>query len=210
MAKKQRARRSFSESIESTAAGFAIRLSPVGISRAGHGSFWVGLCFCAGIAILATCFAVFPHLGATHKGVYVPPTHQPMPWFAWAFIAFFGVVSVAITLFGLSLGTRKAVIELAGETLRIEEKGFLSSHCAQWTRNELKAIQTGPSGFSVGGTAKRGRSATGGKSIQQLHVYLADGQRLRFLTGRDADELDWVAEQLRNGLSLTMVAYDGG
>lgn len=195
--------------LEKTSKGFRLFLPAVGVSRAGHGSFWVGLCFLVGVAIISACFLIFPHLGETHKGVYIPPSHQPMPWPARTGMAFFGVFSLAITFFGLSMGRRTAIIEVDADALSIAEKGLVSHRRSRWTRGELRAIQVGPSGFSVGRTKKTGRAGAAGKSIQQLHVYLQGGQRVRFLTGRDYKDLDRIAEQLRNALHLSSTDYDG-
>ncbi len=67
---------------------------------------------------------------------------------------------------------RSDVIEVAGDSLLVREKGLFGSRMRQWKREELKAIQSGPSGISVGSTRKTGRSGVAGFSIEQLHVYL--------------------------------------
>ncbi len=199
-----------------TADGFQLTLPPVGVLRAGHGSFWSGLCFCAGIAILSVVWVLIAIAGAgegeTRNGVYTPPDpNRPLlPWQMWAGMAGFGLVSLATTMHGLSLGTRSAVIEVAGDSLLVREKGLFRSRSYQWSRDELKAIQSGPSGMSVGGGGKAGSTRSGkGLSIQQLHVYLKDGRRIRLLTGRDDTELDWIATQLRAALRTGKTKYEG-
>ncbi len=202
--------------IARTAEGFQLTLPPVGISRAGHGSFWVGLCFCAGVVVISVAWVLIAVAGAgvgqTRKGVYTPPDpNRPLlPWQMWAGMAGFGLASLATTLHGLSMGTRSAVIEVAGDSLLVREKGLFRSRTYQWSRDELKAIQSGPSGWSVGSTRRTGRSGVAGYGINQLHIYLKDGRRIRLLTGRDDTELDWIAAQLRVALGTTTTAYDGG
>ena len=137
------------------------------------------------------------------------PNRPLLPWQMWAFLIGFGLISLALTLHGLSMAVRSAVIEVAGDALQVREKGMFRNRTLRWNREELKAIQSGPSGMSVGSTAKAGRTHAKGFSVRQLHVYLNDGRRARLLTGRDDKELDWIAAQLRTALSATMTTYDG-
>jgi hypothetical protein len=194
---------------ELTKDGFRFVLTPVGITRAGHGFFWVGLCFCLGITVITASFLLLA-TGNSDGGVDSFDQLQSLPLLAWVVLGAFWVVSIWAALFGASMGIRSGVIEVAGNSLRVREKKLLSRRQHQWTNNELIAIQTGPSGFSVGRSKKTGRSGAAGKSIQQLHIHLSDGRRLRLFTGRDADELDWISSELRQALNLTHKAYDGG
>ncbi len=196
-----------------TAEGFQLTLPPVGVSRAGHGLFWVGLCFCGGVAIISVSWVLIAGAGSTHKGVYTPPdpNRPPIPWQMWAGMAGFALASLATTMQSLSLGRRSALIEVAGDSLLVREKGVFRSRTYQWSRDELKAIQSGPSGMSVGAGGRKAFSTRSGKgfSIRQLHVYLNDGRRARLLTGRDDQELDWVAAQLRAALRTGETKYEG-
>ncbi|MBA3753610.1 MAG: hypothetical protein H0X01_05625 [Nitrospira sp.] len=198
-----------------TAEGIQLTLPPVGVLRAGKGSFWSGLCFCAGIAILSVVWVLIAIAGAgegeTRKGVYTPPDpNSPLlPWQMWAFLIGFGLISLAVTLHGLSMAVRSAVIEVAGDALQVWEKGMFRNRTLRWNREELKAIQSGPSGMSVGSTRQAGRTHGKGFSVRQLHVYLNDGRRVRMLTGREDEELDWVAAQLRAALRTGTTKYEG-
>ncbi len=194
-----------------TAEGFQLTLPPVGVSRAGHGSFWSGLCFCAGVAVLSVVWVLIASAGETRNGVHIPPDpNRPLlPWQMWAGMVGFGLISLALTLHGLSMAVRSAVIEVAGDALQVREQGMFRIRTLRWNREELKAIQSGPSGMSVGSTAKAGRTHGKGWSIRQLHVYLNDGRRVRLLTGGDDKELDWVAAQLRAALRTGKTKYEG-
>lgn len=197
--------------MEPTASGFQLTLPPVGVSRAGHGLFWIGLCFCGGVAIISVAWVLIAGAGSTHNGVYTPPdpNRAPIPWQMWIVLIGFELAGLALTMYGLSLGMRSAVVEVAGDSLLVREKGLFGSRTRQWKREELKAIQSGPSGMSLGSTRKTGRSGVAGFSIEQLHVYLKDGRRIRLLTGRDERELDWIAAQVRSASGATTATYDG-
>ncbi len=197
--------------IAQTPEGFQLTLPAVGVRRAGHGSFWVGLCFCAGVAVISVAWVLIAGAGATLKGVYIPPdpNRPPLSWQMWAGMVGFGLISLALTLHGLSMAMRSAVIEVAGDALQVREKGMFRNRTLRWNREELKAIQSGPSGMSVGSTAKAGRTHAKGWSIRQLHVYLNDGRRVRMLTGREDSELEWVAARLRAALGTGTTEYEG-
>lgn len=110
--------------LDRTAEGFRVKLPPVGVSRAGHGLFWIGLCLCAGVAIISVAFVLIAGAGETRKGVYIPPdpNRAPLPWQMWVCMAGFGLVTIAMTLYGLSLGVRSAVIEVAGDVFEFIPK----------------------------------------------------------------------------------------
>ena len=194
-----------------TADGLQLTLPPVGLARAGHGLFWVGICFGAGVALMSVLWVLIAGTGSTHKGVYTPPDPKgaPIPWQMWAGLAGFAMVSLALALCGLSMAVRSGVIEVAGDSLTLREKGLFRSRTLQWNRQELKAIESGPSGMSVGPRRRTGRSGAGGYSIYQLHIYLSNGLRIRLLTGRHEKELDWIAAQLRGALRVGRTKYAG-
>jgi hypothetical protein len=177
-----------------------LNLAPVGVSRAGHGLFWIGICFCCGVAVISAAMLIFPHIGGTHKGVYVPPSHEPMPWPVWVVMGGFAVVSIAVLVAGINMGIGRGTIDADERTLRIEQTGLFGSRCIEWAVDQIVAIRAEPTGFSVGGTKKRGavtRSGVHGHSIYALYVDLNSGRTVHFFTGRDAQELCSIAAQLR-------------
>jgi hypothetical protein len=184
-------------------ASLRLELAPVGIRRAGHGFFWIGLCFCAGVAVIGAAMLILPHVGGVHKGVYVPPSGQPLPWPAWVIMGAFAAVSIAALLAGIHMGISRASIEVRERALRVESRGLLGTRRRSWRSGEIAAIAARATGLSVGGTKKRGgvsRSGVHGKSIVALYIDLTSGSSVRLLSGRDGDELDAVAAQLREAV----------
>ncbi len=106
--------------------------------RAGHGLFWVGVCFCAGVVVIGVAWVLIAGAGETRKGVYTPPdpNRAPIPWQMWAGMAGVGLASLAVTMCGLSLGMRRDGIEVAGDTLLVQEKGLFGSRMQQWKRED--------------------------------------------------------------------------
>ncbi|MEA2709358.1 MAG: hypothetical protein QOF78_1959, partial [Phycisphaerales bacterium] len=180
-----------------------LELGRVGVSRAGHGLFWVGICLCAGVAVIGAAMLIFPHVGSTIKGVYVPPTHKPLPWPAWALISAFAVVGVGVTVSGINIGIRRAVVEVRGDTLLIDQTDLFGTRRFELRVDDIAAVDAGATGLSVGGTKRRGgvsRSGVPGRTIDALYICLSSGRAIRLLMGRDGRELDAIAARLRAAL----------
>jgi len=45
--------------------------------------------------------------------------------------------------------------------------------------------------------------------VDELHIYTADGARLRFFAGRPTSELESLAAHLREALTVGTKPYDG-
>lgn len=115
----------------------------------------------------------------------------------------FFIASAAITLLGLNMGVRRASIEVNADTLRVRQLDLLCSRRYEWLRGDIAAVRVAGTGFSVGGTKKRGGvgcSGVHGHAIAALYVDLTSGRTVRLLTGRSAKELHAIAEQLREAL----------
>lgn len=179
-----------------------LELVPVGISRAAHGLFWVGICFCIGVAVIGMAMLVFPHIGSTVKGVHVPPTHEPMPWPVWVGMGAFAAVSIGVTLGGINMGMRRAVIEVRGDRLSIEQKDLFGTRRMQLRADEIAKVDARATEISVGGTRKRHGvdRVVKGKSIHALYIDLKNGHTIRLVMGRDRNELDAIAAQLREAV----------
>ena len=186
-----------------------LKLDPVGISRAAHGLFWVGFCFCTGVAVIGTAMLVFPHVGSTVKGVYHRPSGQALPWPAWAVMGTFAAVSVGVAVAGLNMGVRREIVEVRDGALSIEQTDLFRTRQLKWPASKVVAIDARATGLSVGGTKQRGgvsRSGVHGRTIDALYVDSADGRSVRLLTGRDGAELDAVAAGLRDAIGCGSVA----
>lgn len=195
--------------IEVMGGGSRIVLPRPGLSRAGHGMFWVGICFCIGIAIITAAFVIFPRLGSTEGGVYTPPSNESVPALVIIVLGAFWLVSLGTVLFGMNMGLRRGVVEVTGESLRIQQISPFSNRLVELPRGRITAVQRGATGLSIGSTRRAGRSGAAGKGVDELHIYTDDGARLRFFGGRETSELELVAAHLREALAVGTRRYDG-
>ncbi len=196
--------------VETTQEGWRIELPRLSLFRAGHGLFWIGLCFCLGSAIISAAFIILPQVGSTEGGVYTPPSHEPMPTVFFVAIGLLWTCSLGTTAFAINMSVRRDDIELTANSLRINQVAPFLSRLAEIPRSSIAAIQRGPSGLAIGGTKETSRSGAEGKGVDQLHIYTNEGKRLRFFTGRTTSELEALATFLREKLGVSVKKYDGG
>jgi hypothetical protein len=103
---------------------------------------------------------------------------------------------------------RQGSFEITDQLLRVEQVSLLRRRRGEWPRERIVAVQTGPSGFTLGGgTRSTGVAVRGGMRIAELQVHLTDGNRIRLFTGRCEAELDWIAGQLRQALHVGTKMY---
>jgi hypothetical protein len=83
------------------------------------------------------------------------------------------------------------VEERAGRALLISQRSYFGVKQRGWQREELRTITCGPSGMEVNE-----------QPVMELQITPASGGTESFFTGRDEDELRWLARLLRESLEL--------
>jgi hypothetical protein len=208
--------------IDHTAQCFRLTLPAVGLGRhrkevpwvPAQSLFWVGGILCFVAAILTVFFLALPHL-ATHnaaggKPVVYGPNELVVPWPVWAGLAGFWGVCVAGILGSLNLCRCHGIVEVTDGVLRVRQSSLFGCRQQEWPHDQVAAVQTGPSGFTVGGgTHANYHTVPGGIPVAELHLYLKDGRRVRLFAGRSADELDWIAMELRQALQIGQTKNSG-
>ncbi|MBN9118692.1 MAG: hypothetical protein J0I06_05970 [Planctomycetes bacterium] len=105
---------------------------------------------------------------------------------------FFLLVGLALILAAVHYGRKRAVLAVVGDRLLTFETGPLGSRRREFGRAGLLDIACGPSNVSVNN-----------KPLPQLQIVPAhNNQRVGMLTGRDEDELKWIATVLRQALGI--------
>ena len=150
---------------------------PRGVGRDARGCIFllVGLIFLTGtsICILVAAWTV-PDQGQT--------------WGAFWICLICGLIP---SIGAIEVGRRRVVMVVAGSTLRVTTASPLKYREYFWPRAELKDIRTGPSDWEIND-----------HRLPELQIHLRTGAKFGFLVGRDADELAFLATELRQSLHL--------
>lgn len=110
------------------------------------------------------------------------------PWAAFWICLISGLL---LLLWVIEVGRRRAVLVVAGDTLRVTTAGLLGAQERLWRREELVDIRTGPSNYKCND-----------EPVPELQIHLMTRAKFGFLVGRDADELAFLATELRRSLHL--------
>jgi hypothetical protein len=107
-------------------------------------------------------------------------------WILPLFLSIFWAVGIGLMLGALNMGRRSAMFAVAGGNLLVMQKGIFGTKRREWLVDDVIGIDTGTSGMKVNN-----------RHVLQLQIY-SEGEKLGLLTGRDEQELEWLACELRN------------
>ncbi|MEI8195999.1 MAG: hypothetical protein WCI73_08835 [Phycisphaerae bacterium] len=181
------------------------------IPRAGWKSPFAGL-GCFGVIWIA--FVVVFTVAAA-KGNMHDKHGGPTPWLRMlAFLSLFWAAGLGMLLGGLAGMVSKSVLLATPDFLLWSKSGLFGKKEKQWERNQIAALGVGDLGTEVNHNnqiATLGGSDSGtevyNNKLHQLQIYLAgaDGKiakKTGLLTGRDPDELSWIAAITRQTMGI--------
>jgi hypothetical protein len=157
--------------------GVTLIILPRGVGRGAGG------CLLLFVSLLFLGGALLCLLGAAG----IVPVHGD-PWATFWICLISGLLPL---LGAIEIGRRRAVLVVAGDTLRVTTAGPLGSRERLWRREELVDICTGPSGCEIND-----------EPLPELQIHLMTRAKFGFLVGREADELTFLATELRRSLHL--------
>lgn len=131
--------------------------------------FWNGITFCVGAGFVVALIS--------------EPSLENL--LALGFISIFVAVGVGMALAAVQTARRKAVLLATRESLVFTQTGPIRSMEHHWAPGEIRRIRVGNSGTKVNN-----------RPLQQLQVFGKDAHE-GLLTGREPEELEWMAAQLR-------------
>ena len=105
-------------------------------------------------------------------------------------LLFWGV-GIGLFLLAFHLARRKAVFVITADTLTFSQVGPLRQSEKQWPTTEITAVGVGDSNTSVNNVP-----------LKQMQIHLLTGHPQGLFTGRDTDELNWLASVLRQTLAV--------
>jgi hypothetical protein len=156
--------------------GFQVRLPPAGLLRGGGGLFVFALFW----ETISTLFL---------WGLLV--AEERPPWFAFLFILAFHAVGAGMLLAAIHLGSRRAVLGVAGTAFAFRQKGLFGTREYRLDAAEIAAVRVGPSGMEVNN-----------RPVMELQIHRVSGRKVGVLSMRPDDELEWLAWLIRRSLGV--------
>lgn len=161
--------------------GFTLVIPSPGVWKGSAGMFVFSLFWC-GFMALFTGIAVFSLLnGAKPDAAAV--------WIIPLVITVFWAVGVGMLLGAINMGRRQAAIAVAGGQLKLIQLSLFGTKRREWLLEDLVTARKGKSGMEVNDVP-----------VMQLHIVPRDGKPYSLLTGRDEEELEWIATLLRQAI----------
>jgi len=154
--------------------GFTVSIPPAGIWKGSKGLFFFSLCWNGFIVFFTT---VMVRDGGT------PPI------LAWAMIALFLVIGIGLLLAAVNMGRRKVLLVARGGVLAIKVMAPLRTREHRLRIEEIGSIRVGPSGMEVNDVP-----------VLELQIHRPGGKKLGLLAGREREDLNWLAYELRTRL----------
>jgi hypothetical protein len=153
---------------------------PAGVWRGSKGLFLMALFWCGGMLVLTLGFAVIG-----------PDQPDRVPWFVWLILLSFWLIGAGLLAASVNMGRRSAVLEAERGRLRVQVRGLFGERDWEWQQDELAALRVGESGMEVNDVP-----------VLELQVHPRVGKKVGLLSGRDEQELRWMATRLRAILDL--------
>lgn len=113
---------------------------------------------------------------------------------AWTWMGMlFGVPAMRgwFALLGERFGRRETYFDVLDGTLLVSRKRYLDVVQHEWDRSEIIDVRCDASDIKIGD-----------ELLPQLQIMARDGQVVGLLTGRDEDELDWLAWRIRAAVGI--------
>ncbi len=149
--------------------------------RRGPLAFWIFAAFWNGLNVaVATPFVLAARKDAIGESL-----------FPFAMMSLFGLIGLVLIGVAMHMTIRRAEIAFAASRLLVLQFGLLGKRRHEWAVEELAAIRGAASGTSVGN-----------QPMMQLQIVPINGKTVSLLTGRDDQELAWIATVLRRALKL--------
>jgi hypothetical protein len=158
--------------------GFTAVVPPAGLWRGSGGLF--------GFSLLWNGFMLVFTAALTGAVLGNKPQPDESAWVFPLVLVLFWTIGIGLLLGSIQMGRRHAALAVAGEMLMVMQTGIFSKKQREWPLGEIAAIRVGPTGIRVNGVP-----------VLELQIRYRSGKKLGLLAGRKADELEWLAEELR-------------
>lgn len=161
--------------------GFTLVVPAPGVWKGSAGLFLFSLFWCG-----------FMTLFTGGVGLSLLKGKMPADGVVWNFamvMAVFWAVGLGMLLAAINMGRRQAAIAVAGGQLKLIQLSLFGTKRREWLLEDLATARKGKSGMEVNDVP-----------VMQLHIVPRDGKPCSLLTGRDEEELEWIATLLRQAI----------
>jgi hypothetical protein len=166
--------------VQRRASGVVLTIPPAGVRKGSQGMLGFGVLWC----LFMTVFTGMPIVLNT-KG------HEAIPWGAWLFIAVFWLVGVSFIVAAVNMGRRHATLSVESGALHVKQVTLFGVKEHRWRGGEIAAIRADASGMEVND-----------HPILELQIHPTLGKKVGCFSGRDEQELRWMATELRRALKV--------
>jgi hypothetical protein len=169
--------------VEDRVTGVRLIVPPAGLWRGSKGLFFFALMWCGFMTVFTTLMIT--------SGLKTEGGSAVNVLFPILFVLGFWGIGIGLMAASINLGRRTATLEVGGGQLRIETKSLFGTKQWEWNREDLTAIRVDASSMEVNH-----------RPVIQLQIHPRAGKKVGLLSGRDEDELRWMATRLRRALNV--------
>jgi len=166
--------------VEARPHGFLLIVPPAGLRKGSKGLFGFSIIWTLIVSVI-TGFLVLAIAKDSHG----------TPAAAWAIIGIFWLIGLGMLAGAINMGRRRAILLVENERLKVAQVGLFGARKWDWQRESIAAIRADASGMEVNNV-----------SVIELQIHPIGGKKAGFFAGRDAQELRWMATELRSALKV--------
>ncbi len=160
--------------LDQLGSGICLRVPPVGFTKSTMPLMLFSLLW-LGFVFLFTAIMFF--------------TGAPLAMYL--FISIFWMAGILVLLLGLHMMRKQAVIDVVHDTLLLTQQSIFGRSQHEWRADELLDIRADRSGTSVND-----------RPLLNLQFIPREGKVVSLFTGREDDELHWMAANLRTAMHM--------
>lgn len=119
------------------------------------------------------------------------PSSSAPPTVLVVIVSVFFLIGILMLIASINMARKRAVIDVVNGAVLVTQKGMFRVKQRQWDAGAIQRVEVGPSGTTVNN-----------RPILELHIFDQADKKTGMLMGRDEDELDWIAAELRKSLGI--------
>jgi hypothetical protein len=166
--------------IQRNAASIVLEVPPAGLRKGSMGLFPFACIWCL-FMVLFTSASLFGKQGVQAKDF----------WTAALFLLGFWAIGLGMMAAAIHLGRRRATLTAGNSGLTVVQTGLFGTKRREFRHGEIAAVRADASNVEVNH-----------RRVLELQIHPVTGKKVGLLVGRDAEELRWMATELRKALGI--------